>query len=119
MSHLWPDDDGNIVNDPWSLKNEGKGHMIKSIKLVRFPTGFGVKFNKAFMKGNELAGLKNHDWHNFLRVSMCALIEVIYIIYYILYYFKIILLFSFIVYFVILINLNIMYPVPITHHPSK
>ena len=58
MPHLWPYDDGNFVDDPWSLTKEGKGHMIKSIKSVRFPTGFGVNFKKAFMKGNELAGMK-------------------------------------------------------------
>ena len=56
--------------------------MIKSIKSVRFPTDFGVNFKKEFTKGNELAGMKTHDWHNFLRVCMCTLIEFNYIIYY-------------------------------------
>ena len=82
MPHLWPDDDGNFVDDPWSLTKEGKGQKIKSIKSVRFPIGFGVNFKKAFTKGNELAGIKTHDWHNFLRVHMCIMVEVIYIIYY-------------------------------------
>ena len=82
MSHLWWDDDGNFVDDPWSLTKEGKGKMIKSIKSVRFPTYFGVNFKMAFMKVNELAGMKTHDWYNFLRVRMCAMVEFIYIIYY-------------------------------------
>ena len=70
MPHLWPNDDGNFVADPWSLTKEGKEKMIKSIKSVRFPTGFAVNFKNAFSKGNELVGMKTHDWHNFLRV--CA-----------------------------------------------
>ena len=83
-------DDGNFVDDPWYLTKEGKGKMIKSIKSVRFPTDFGVNFKKEFTKGNEFAGMNTHDWHNFLRVCMCTLIEVIYITYYV---FKIILFF--------------------------
>ena len=78
MPHLWPDDDSNFVDDPWSLTKEGKEKMIKSIKSIRFPTSFGVNFKKAFKKGNELAGMKTHNWNNFLRVCMCTLIEVIY-----------------------------------------
>ena len=31
MLHHWTDDDGNFVDDPWSLTKEGKGKMIKSI----------------------------------------------------------------------------------------
>ena len=61
MPHLWLDDDGNFVDDPWSLTKEGKGQMIKSLKSIRFPTSFGVNFEKAFMKGNDLAGMKTHN----------------------------------------------------------
>jgi len=83
MPHLWPDDNGNFADDPWSLSKEGKGQMIKSIKSVRFPTSFGVNFKKVFTKGNELIGMKTHDWHNFLRVCKFILIDIIYIINYI------------------------------------
>ena len=88
--HKFPNDDGNFVDDPWYLTKTSKGKMIKSIKSVILPTRFGVNFKKAFTKGNELAGMKTHDWHNFLRVRMCTMVEVIYIIYYIpleLFYF--------------------------------
>ena len=80
MPHLWPNDDSNFVDDPWSLAKEGKGNMIKSIKSVRFLIGFGVNFKKAFTKGNELVGMKTHDWHSYLRVRMCTVVEIIYII---------------------------------------
>ena len=106
-------DDGNFVDDPWSLTKEGKGQKIKSIKSVRFPTRFGVNFKKAFMKGNELVGMKTHDWHNFLRMRMCKLVEVIYIIYYMplkLFYF-----FHLFIFNVLLINLNIIFAISITH----
>ena len=117
MPHHWPDDDGNFVDNPWSLTKEGKGEMIKSIKSVRFPTSFGVNFKKEFTKGNELDGMKTHDWHNFLRMRMCKLVEVIYIIYYMplkLFYF-----FIYFTFHVLLINLDILYAVPITSQPSK
>ena len=61
MPHLWPDYNGNFVDDPWSLSKEGKLQMIKSIKSVRFPTGFGLNFKKTFTKGNEITGMKTHD----------------------------------------------------------
>ena len=82
MPHLWPDYNGNFVDVPWSLSKEGKLQMIKSIKSVRFPIGFGVNFKKAFTKGNETTGMKTRDWHNFLRVHMCTSVNIIYIIYY-------------------------------------
>ena len=50
MPHLWTDDNGNFVVDPWSLTKEGKREMIKSIKSLKFPTSFGANFKKAFKK---------------------------------------------------------------------
>ena len=50
MPHLWLDDDRDFVDNPWSLTKEGKGQMIKSIKSVRFPIGFGVNFKKHSQK---------------------------------------------------------------------
>ena len=36
--------------------------MIKSIKSVRFPTYFGVNFKMAFMKVNELVGVRDNAY---------------------------------------------------------
>ena len=48
-----------------------KENIIETMKVIRFPSGFGASLKNLFTRdGSDLSGLKTHDWHNWIKVTL-------------------------------------------------
>ena len=60
--------DQNISTLPWLLTKEQSKDVKEVIWKIKFPTGFSSDMKNILTNKGELSGVKNHDWHTFIKV---------------------------------------------------
>jgi hypothetical protein len=71
MPNMWLHENNSYVHAPWIFTLEERENMINTMKSIRFPSGFGATLKNLFTRdGSEFSGLKTHDWHNWIKVTL-------------------------------------------------
>lgn len=84
MRQAWPREEGGHVRlppAPWIISKKEEKQVKQAITTLRTPTGFMRSLKGAFTttkkRGVEqLYGLKSHDWHKMLQVSVFQVLYV-------------------------------------------
>lgn len=75
MPNMWLHGDNSYVHAPWTFTSNKKLGIINTMKNIRFYFGFDASLKNLFMRdGSKNLGLKTHDWHKCIKVTLCNII---------------------------------------------
>ena len=58
------------ISLPWCLTEQQSNIVKEVIRKIRFPTGFSSNINNILTKKGDFDGVKTHEWHTFIKVSV-------------------------------------------------
>jgi len=70
QSVIWSNRDEEQNNLPWLLTEKQSNDVKGVIQRIKFPIGFSSNINNILTKKGEFGGVKTHDWHTFIKVTI-------------------------------------------------
>ena len=64
------DDHQQNISLPWCLTKQHSNIVKEVIKKIRLPMGFSSNIKNFLMKKGDFGGVKTHDWHTFIKVTV-------------------------------------------------